>query len=396
MLEAERLTMVPGMGGRRELVAIAYRDSKSPEAVWHATQTLPADETSFGTWTTWRSLGKPDLPLDSLMSPTVAVNVDGRLEVAVVGTEVFHAWQGPGGDWSDWRPLDTPTAGRPLGGSTLGSNEDGRLELFTKANDGTLWHRWQAEPGRVPWREWHPLGKPGEHEFSLLEASPALASNIDGRLELFVLADDGAVWHRWQNVPNGGWSSWDSLEAPASLEHEPVVVRNHDGRLELFSQGFDGTVWHRWQTRPGRGPWAAWRSLGTVVGLGSKVVAGTQPDGRLLLFAIANLEGGGLEIRQQEQTARNNGWLSEWRPLFRVAEVFPSSASITGLSNLVLASENTRGLSLLCSVASGTGPHAAGRTSLVEVGHASTHSDEMTIGVSFLKKPPEPHPFDPA
>jgi hypothetical protein len=415
MLEAERFTMVASTGGRLELVAIAYLDSKAPKAIWHATQTPQHGEGQWwGTWTSWRSLGSPDGQLVSDTEPAVGVNADGRLEVAVVGTEVFHAWQRPGGDWSDWHSLERPRelgSGSLLGGSTLASNEDGRLELFTKAleSDGTLWHRWQVEPGRGPWREWDSLGlPPGTTGFGFFEASPVLVSNFDGRLELVVLANDGAVWHRWQQVPNGGWSAWESLEAPpASLAQEPAVVRNHDGRLELFARDTEGTVWHRWQTKPGRGPWPAWASLGMVPGSGlvnsasgstvtSKVVAGTHSDGRLLLFAITNPEGDlqVWELWQQEQTARNNGWLPEWRSLGRID--FPDESSITALSP-VLTSESTRGRPLLCSIAPGTAGSASERTPLVLVGHRP-HSDDMLVRGSFLDRPPlefptfRPHP----
>ena len=395
MLEAEHFTMVPNSEGRLELVAVAYRDSTSPEAIWHATQTpVGGDIAWFGKWSQWRSLGKPGGQLVSGIRPAVGVNTDGRLEVAVVGTEVFHAWQRPDGDWSDWRSLGTPPAsGSSIGGSTLASNQDGRLELFTQADDGTLWHRWQAEPVPGPWREWGSLESPGGHGFGILQTSPSLASNIDGRLELFVLAGDGAVWHRWQKVPNGGWSSWDSLDTPlsfdktASLSHELEVVRNHDGRLELFAQDFNGVVWHRWQTRAGGGPWAAWGSLGGVEHVRHKAVAGTHPDGRLLLFAVTNHDE--LEIRRQEQTARNNGWLPEWKSEVRLSETTTSStSSITRLSSLALTSESIRGRPLLCSVARGTGGFAGQRTPLILVGHLP-HSDRMTFGLSFLDKPPE-------
>jgi hypothetical protein len=398
MLEAEHFSMVASSGGRLELVAIAYRDSKAPEAIWHATQSPAPDDDHFGRWSDWRSLGKPDSQLAIGTRPAVGVNPDGRLEVAVAGTEVFHAWQGPGGDWSGWRPLGMPPGSESgIGGLTLASNEDGRLELFAKVNDGTLSHRWQAEPGGGPWREWDSFGMPGGNGFGTPEAPPVLGSNIDGRLELFVLANDGAVWHRWQKVPNGGWSSWESLQPPpAVLDQEPAVARNHDGRLELFARDTDGTVWHRWQTRPGRGPWAPWASLGTVAGLVSDIVAGTHPDGRLLLFTN-HLEGD-LEARQQEQTARNNGWLPEWRSHVPLAEVIPgpSGSSVTGISTPVLASENTRGRPLLCSVVSGTGALAGQRTLLFLVGHDPHSTGTLMMGTALLAKPPdEPPIFDP-
>ncbi len=38
----------------------------------------------------------------------------------------------------------------------------------------------------------------------------AIAPDADGRLELFVVGKDGALWHLWQTAVNNGWSSWTS------------------------------------------------------------------------------------------------------------------------------------------------------------------------------------------
>ena len=38
--------------------------------------------------------------------------------------------------------------------------------------------------------------------------------NKDGRLEVFLVKQDGSVWHRWQQQPNGKWSDWASFGKP--------------------------------------------------------------------------------------------------------------------------------------------------------------------------------------
>jgi hypothetical protein len=38
--------------------------------------------------------------------------------------------------------------------------------------------------------------------------------NKDGRLEVFLVKQDGSVWHRWQTQPNGKWSDWASFGKP--------------------------------------------------------------------------------------------------------------------------------------------------------------------------------------
>lgn len=40
------------------------------------------------------------------------------------------------------------------------------------------------------------------------------------------------------------------------------VTCNSDGRLEVFGVDTDRAVWHKWQTVPHAGPWSGWNSLG--------------------------------------------------------------------------------------------------------------------------------------
>jgi hypothetical protein len=54
--------------------------------------------------------------------------------------------------------------------------------------------------------------------------------------------------HRWQNTPNGTWSDAYSLGGVAVSE--PVAGLTSDGRIEVFVIGTDGALWHQWQTAP--------------------------------------------------------------------------------------------------------------------------------------------------
>jgi 2-iminobutanoate/2-iminopropanoate deaminase len=38
--------------------------------------------------------------------------------------------------------------------------------------------------------------------------------NADGRLEIFGVGDNNALWQKWQVAPNGGWSGWKTLGTP--------------------------------------------------------------------------------------------------------------------------------------------------------------------------------------
>lgn len=87
---------------------------------------------------------------------------------------------------------------------------------------------------------------------------PFAIANQDGRIELFAIATDGAVLHRWQTAPNGPFGAWDYLGGNVT---QPFAIHNADGRIEVFAIGADGSALHRWQTAP-NGPFSDWDVLG--------------------------------------------------------------------------------------------------------------------------------------
>ena len=72
-----------------------------------------------------------------------------------------------------------------------------------------------------------------------------VGSNEDGRLEIFVQAADNTFWHKWQTAPNNGWSDWQGLQGSGSA----FLGRNNDGRLELFATDVN-EYQHIWQIAP--------------------------------------------------------------------------------------------------------------------------------------------------
>jgi hypothetical protein len=92
----------------------------------------------------------------------------------------------------------------------------------------------------------------------LLASDPTVAENADGRLEVFVRGDDGALWHIWQTGDRARpWSAWESLAG--LLTSNVAVGRNSDGRLEAFVRGGDNALYHKWQKRAnGTTGWSGW------------------------------------------------------------------------------------------------------------------------------------------
>jgi hypothetical protein len=153
-------------------------------------------------------------------------------------------------------------------------NADGRLEVFQVGEDSALWHNWQTTPGGG-WNGWNSLG--GEiYSFTV-------GRNADGRLEVFAMDLDFHYANIWQTTPGGSWSNWSLTGESYTWS---VVGRNTDGRLEVFAVGADdvgshGALWHNWQTTPGGG-WSGWNSLGGSI---YWPLVEANSDGRLEVFA---------------------------------------------------------------------------------------------------------------
>ena len=188
----------------------------------------------------------------------------GRVDNATAQLEGWYLRQkAPNGSWSSWQMVpipDYPDPNKGYGFDAIGRNEDGRLEAF--GSDGAIWQTFQTSPGGA-WNKWISRGNPRDRN----AIRPAVASNADGRLELFVASNDGVdpdnneIWHVWQTAPNNGWSAWRSMGARGGGFADLAVGASSDGRLDLFATANDGNLWHRRQTAPNNG-WSAWTNRG--------------------------------------------------------------------------------------------------------------------------------------
>lgn len=152
--------------------------------------------------------------------PTAVLNTSGQQEVFVLGPDdgsLEHIWQTkPSNGWAaKWGPLG---GDNPVGTPAVGVNNDGRLDVFTRQEGGTLEHRWQTNP--APDGRWSSTWTPLYTGSPLLIGDPAVASNADGRLEVFALFGDGTIRCAWQNVADNDdhWSAWLSLGVPRSSQ----------------------------------------------------------------------------------------------------------------------------------------------------------------------------------
>jgi len=265
----------------------------------------------------WHSLGGSNFLPPEFLNPgeqvlAVGTNLDGRLELFAAVGAIWHLWQtAPNGPWAppaSWTSRGAPQ-GMTLSRPAVGRNRDGRLEVFALGSDGAIWHAWQTTPndGWIPPGKWVSRGKPANVSLS----APAVTSNADGRLEVFAASSDGAIWHAWQTAPNNGWiqpGAWASRGKPANVMlGSPSVFPNIDGRLELCAAGTDGAIWHTWQTAANNGwmPTGAWTSRGRPGGV--QLRAPTilpNANATLDIFAV----GSDLAMYHMAQAKAANGW----------------------------------------------------------------------------------------
>ena len=190
---------------------------------------------------------------------------------------------------------------RVRSGVAEASNMDGRLEVFLRGPDNALWHTSQTVAGGANWNPWASLS-------GVLTSDPMVGQNADGRLEVFVLGGDSAVWHTSQTMASGStWSPWSSLSGV--LTSNIAVSRNSDGRLEIFARGPDNALWHTSQSVAGGSDWNQWTSLGGLVT--SDPIVERNADGRLEVFVL----GGDFAVWHIAQTTASGSTWSPWSSL---------------------------------------------------------------------------------
>ena len=155
---------------------------------------------------------------------------------------------------------------------SVGSNSDGRLQVFARSTSNSVFHNSQTTPGGT-WSGWASLG-------GGTAGDPSVGRNSDGRLQVFARGTNNAGWTTSQTTPGGIWSGWASLGG--AIASNISVGSNSDGRLQVFARSTSNTVIHNSQTTPG-GTWSGWASLGGAIA--SNISVGSNSDGRLQVFA---------------------------------------------------------------------------------------------------------------
>lgn len=174
-------------------------------------------------------------------------------------------------------------------------NRDGRLEIFSIGADSAVWDLSQTGVNTESWSVLRSLGN------SVKEI--ASVRNADGRLQIFAIGANNAVVHNRQTQAGvSTWSGWRNLVG--AVKHIAAAL-NSDGRLEIFGIGMDNALLNNWQTQAGANAWSGWNRLGGSI---RALCAIINTDGRLEVFGIG-MDSALLNIWQTQPHAGPwSGW----------------------------------------------------------------------------------------
>merc|ERR1711998_241133 len=272
----------------------------------------------------------PAIPRDKC-GLSIGVNEDDRAELFILGTDkaFYHRWELPKEDpeaatsetgFSSWVTL----GGSFKGGPTVVRSNDGRLEVFGRGADNSIWHKYQAEPNSPAWTQWMTLGT--KTKFT---SNPVAILSSEGFIHLFAKGIDNSLMHKTQFTNNTlfVWTEWTSLGG--SLTSQPAVSLDAEGLLHVFVRGPDRALWHKHQIggqEPRYVKWSEWQSLGGVLASAPRVPVALNTVNLLEIFVRASDKAfwHRCQVASLPSYEREVDW-NEWQSLGGVFSSGPSS-----------------------------------------------------------------------
>ncbi|HKN87039.1 MAG TPA: CARDB domain-containing protein [Nitrospiraceae bacterium] len=284
--------IIIGTNADGRLEAFALVDGGQAVHIWQESPSGTWSASAFFNRTGWKALA-------------VGRNADGRMELFAIGPDHagYHLWQlAPNSGWSDWSPL----GGASWQTLTVISNQDGRLELFILAGGDAL-HMWQTPLTGDPCQPYlDALHAAQQHLIAVLNDPNRTPDEVKAAKQAVTNAENGLNACRG-NPPFAAWSG------PASFGAHDLrfmqVASNADGRLELFALGGDTSIYHIWMTAVNNGWASQWRNLNVTA---QQFVVALDEKGRLL---VAYLRTDGI-VYLLAQSVPNNGWIVPHYPSF--------------------------------------------------------------------------------
>ncbi|GIE99875.1 hypothetical protein [Paractinoplanes rishiriensis] len=172
-------------------------------------------------------------------APAVAVNVDGRAEVFVVGRDgaAYHVWDEEAGAdrvrWSGWNRLDGVRLTDGLAAIRL--NDDNLVVVGRRTGDGAVvYNRRHCWFGTV-WCGWKVLSN------GAMIGTPSLVTDAHSYAKVVVRGLDNRVYFAGQSGRGyDDWSGWNIAGGVPGTHGTPTVINQHQGHPVIFMAGPGG------------------------------------------------------------------------------------------------------------------------------------------------------------
>ncbi|MGK5678254.1 hypothetical protein [Actinoplanes sp. URMC 104] len=250
-----------------------------------------------GAWSDWEDHG---FTFGRAADVAAAVPGHGRLETFVADSKgTLWTRRRDRDGWTAWAPVEISQDVRAVAALDAMSGWPGHREVFVVSEQGRLFHRWQWDG--EPWSQWYPADRAGCRDVALSVPSP-------GVLECFVVNRDGETWHRW--FVKEAWHSWHTLDRPETRSPSVAIsaLNSKEGHQEIYVVGSAGDVAHRWHFQ--RRPWEQWYPIPAAGEQLEDIAASATSRGRYEIIGVG--QSGALWRRSYR--AKGDGW-SSWQPI---------------------------------------------------------------------------------
>lgn len=185
----------------------------------------------------------------------------------------------------------------PTSGPDVSSWGPGRLDIFAVGPDGALWHKYYD--AAVSWQGWSTLGAPSGIR---LTSNPGVVSWGKGRIDVFIKGSDNALWHKFYDINSGGWSGW--YTHAGMLTSAPTAASWGYGRLDVFAKGTGNDLQHIFYSATAG--WTGWFThAGPQLSSGPGAVSWSR--GRIDVFALGTAN----DVQHIYYDSSLGGW-SSW------------------------------------------------------------------------------------
>ena len=244
------------------------------------------------------------------ISPCVATNSDGRIELFAVGNTgyLYHNYQtNVNSGFSGWTAISTNNHWSTYCQPAVHHNSIGQLEVFIPGTNGVINHVWENTAGNsTSWSGFTLISGINVDQTAKL----ATGKDQNGGSYVYVVGTNGPLYESYQSSPGSAWSSWTNLGGTWDPDCDIAALSAADGTQEILMIGYTGDLYENYQTAP-NGGLKGWTVTTTNTWATTARIAATLDQvNKVNVFVIGPGPGSPLYHTWQTGTNSSSSWNS--------------------------------------------------------------------------------------